>query len=127
MGIMQDCRLQKEMNFKTCTELFINRNVAKRRRKLVPSKRSCIRERTLAEHTTTSWQSVFSAVFRAQSSLTLVGGESLEPGWQGIQTFTHVDGVHHTAQLELNAAVNRKTVELLQGRSDEVSRSEVHY
>ena len=39
----------------------------------------------------------------------------------------HVDRVHHAAQLELNAAVNRKSVELSQGGSDVVARSEVHY
>ena len=35
----------------------------------------------------------------------------------------HVDRVHHAAQLELNAAMNRKPVELSQGGSDVVARS----
>jgi len=38
-----------------------------------------------------------------------------------------VDGVHHAAQLELNAAVSQKPVGLFQGGSDVVAWSEVLY
>ena len=43
------------------------------------------------------------------------------------RALSHEDGVHHAAQLELNAAMNWKPVELSQSGSDVVVRSEVHY
>ena len=58
---------------------------------------------------------------------TLVDGESLYQVGKVDGALLHVDRVHHAAQLELNAAMNRKPVELSQGGSDVVARSEVHY
>jgi len=64
-------------------------------------------------HYTTSWQPVLSAVSQAQSWSTLVDGESLNRVGKVYRTLTHVDGVLHATQVELNAAVNQKPVELL--------------
>jgi len=95
------------------------------------SKRSVQRQRTYARrmhYVILAASILFSAVCRAQSWSTLVDSESLNQVGKVYRTVTHVDGVHHAdAQLELNAAVIRKPVELFQGGSDVVARSEVHY
>jgi len=72
-------------------------------------------------------ETALNTVSRVQSWTTLVDSESLNQVSKVYRTLTHVDGVHHAAQLELNAAVNQKPVELFQGRSDVGERSEVHY
>jgi len=65
-----------------------------------------------------SWQPVFSAISGAQSLSTLVDGEPLNQVGKAYKTLTH-----HAAQLELNAVVNRKPVDLFQGGNRQLSKS----